>query len=141
MAQVSRSSDAGEITQVLAARKSQTPAAGQKKFVVTGEKFAIRAFSFLNIIVNCREKEVSDLETGDIAAVLKFYCTQTDEVTGRSTEQLSEELLNEVKRFAYGDLSREELERFSAKIASNTPAIEVLAREIKQRWNRDHGPS
>jgi hypothetical protein len=76
------------------------------------------------------------LETEDIAAILRFYYAQTDEVTGRGAEELSEEVLNELKRFASGDVSQEELEHFSAEIVSNAPAVETLAREIKLRWDR-----
>ena len=81
------------------------------------------------------------METGGIAAVLKFYYAQSDEVTGRGVGQLSEEVQNELKRFACSDLSREEVERFCAKIVSNTLAIETLAREIKLHWDRYHPTS
>ncbi|MBV8273785.1 MAG: hypothetical protein JO170_00800 [Verrucomicrobia bacterium] len=76
------------------------------------------------------------METSDIGAILRFYFAQTDEVTGRESTVLADELLNDLKRFAAGGLPREELESISAKIASNTPAIERLAREIKLRWDR-----
>jgi hypothetical protein len=76
------------------------------------------------------------LEADDIGAILKFYFAQTEEVTGREILELADDLSNDLKRFAAGGLPREELERISAKIASNTPAIESLAREIKLRWNR-----
>jgi hypothetical protein len=78
------------------------------------------------------------METGDMESILRFYFAQTEEVTGRESAEMAEDLLNEVKRFASGDLTREELETLSGKIASNTSAIERLAREIKLRWDRPH---
>ena len=74
------------------------------------------------------------METGDIGVILNFYFAQTEEVTGREAGMLADELLNDLKRFAAGGLAPEELEKICAKIASNSPAIEMLAREIKARW-------
>jgi hypothetical protein len=88
-------------------------------------------------MVSHEQKEAWGMETGDIGAVLMFYFAQTEEVTGRERTEMAEELLSELRRFASGDLPREELETLSARIVSNTPAIESLAREIKLRWDRD----
>lgn len=76
------------------------------------------------------------MEADEIGAVLKFYYTQGEEVGGREILESADELLNDLKRFAAGGLSREELQEISAKIAFNTAAIESLAREIKLRWGR-----
>ena len=80
------------------------------------------------------------METSDIRAILRFYFEETEEVSGRESTALADELLNDLKRFAAGGLPREELESISAKIAFDTSAIEMLASEIKLRWDC-HPPS
>jgi hypothetical protein len=76
------------------------------------------------------------MENSDIAAFLRFYFAETEEISGRESTGLDDELLIDLKRFASGNLPREELESICAKIASNSPAIEMLANEIKLRWDR-----
>jgi hypothetical protein len=75
------------------------------------------------------------LEVMNIEAILRFYFRESDEVSGRASIELPEKLLSELRSFAAADLPREELEKFCARIASNSAAIEVLAREIKKRWD------
>jgi hypothetical protein len=82
------------------------------------------------------QPEIKDLETNDIGTILRFYFAETEEVSGRESTVLADELLNDLKQFADGSLPREQLESISAKIASNTTAVETLAREIKLRWDR-----
>jgi hypothetical protein len=81
------------------------------------------------------------LEVDDFGRIVRFYFAQTEEVTLREGAIVTDELLNDLKRFAAGGLPRDELERISIKIASNAMAIETLAREIKLRRNRQHAPS
>ena len=81
------------------------------------------------------------MENSDIAAILRFYFAETDEISGRESTVLDHDLLVDLKRFASGSLPREELESISAKIASNSPAIEILANEIKLRWDRHFASS
>jgi hypothetical protein len=71
----------------------------------------------------------------NIEAILRFYFRESEEVSGRAAIELPEKLLGEVRSFAAADLPQEELEKFCARIASNSAAIEVLAREIKKRWD------
>jgi len=75
------------------------------------------------------------LETMNIEAILRFYFRESEEASGRAAVELPEQLLSELRRFAAADLPQEELEEFCARIASNSAAIEVLAREIKKRWD------
>jgi hypothetical protein len=77
------------------------------------------------------------LDRRKIAAILSFCFTDSDEVSGHGADVLSATLLNKLKRFAAGKLTRNELEKFSEKIASNNVAIEVLAYEIRKYWGRD----
>jgi hypothetical protein len=69
----------------------------------------------------------------NIEAILRFYFGESEEVSGRAAVELPEKLLGELRNFAAADLPQEELEEFCARIASNSAAIEVLAREIKRR--------
>jgi hypothetical protein len=71
----------------------------------------------------------------NIEAILRFYFRESEEVSGRAAIELPEKLLGELRSFAAADLPQEELEEFCARIASNSAAIEVLAREIKKRWD------
>ncbi|MBV8175604.1 MAG: hypothetical protein JO151_13730 [Verrucomicrobia bacterium] len=71
----------------------------------------------------------------NIEAILRFYFEESEEASGRAAIELPEELLGELQSFANAALSQEELEAFCARIASNSAAIEVLAREIKRRWD------
>ena len=73
----------------------------------------------------------------NIEAILRFYFSESEEASGRAAVELPEKLLGELRSFAAADLPHEELEEFCARIASNSVAIEVLAREIKQRWDRE----
>jgi hypothetical protein len=75
------------------------------------------------------------LETMNIEAILRFYFRESEEASGRAAIELPEKLLGELRSFASADLPQEELEEFCARIASNSAAIEVLAREIKKRWD------
>jgi hypothetical protein len=71
----------------------------------------------------------------NIEAILRFYFRESEEVSGRASIELSEKLLSELRSFAAADLPKEEFEKLCARIASNSAAIEVLAREIKKRWD------
>jgi hypothetical protein len=71
--------------------------------------------------------------------MLSFCFTESDEVRGHGAEVLSATLLDKLKRFAAGKLTRDELEKFSEKVASNVVAIEVLAYEIKKYWGQHRG--
>ena len=71
----------------------------------------------------------------NIEAILRFYFRESEEVSARAAVELPEKLLSELRSFAAADLPQEELEAFCARIASNSAAIEVLAREIKKRWD------
>ena len=73
----------------------------------------------------------------NIEAILRFYFEESEEASGRAAIELPEELLDELRSFANAALPQEELEEFCARITSNSAAIEVLAREIKQRWGRE----
>jgi hypothetical protein len=90
-------------------------------------------------VADSHEKEARDLDRRQIAAILSFCFTESDEVRAHGGEVLSATLLNKLKRFAAGKLTRNELEKFSEKIASNVAAIEVLAFEIKKYWGRHRG--
>jgi hypothetical protein len=76
------------------------------------------------------------LDRRQIAAILSFCFTDRDEARGHRAEVLPAALLDKLKRFAAGKLTRNELEEFSEKIASNNMAIEVLAYEIRKYWGR-----
>jgi hypothetical protein len=76
------------------------------------------------------------LETMNIEAILRFYFSESEEASGRAANELPEKLLTELRSFAAADLPHEDLEEFCARIASNSAAIEVLAREIKKRWDQ-----
>jgi hypothetical protein len=71
----------------------------------------------------------------NIEAILRFYFTESEEASGRAAIELPEELARELRSFANADLPAEKLEEFCARIASNSAAIEVLAKEIKKRWD------
>ena len=71
----------------------------------------------------------------NIEAILRFYFTESEEASGRAVIELPEELVRELRSFANADLPQEKLEEFCSRIASNSAAIEVLAKEIKKRWD------
>jgi hypothetical protein len=79
------------------------------------------------------------LDRRKIAAILSFCFTDSDEARGHGAGGLPAALLNTLRRFAAGELTRIELEKFSEKIASNNVAIEVLAYEIRKYWGRHRG--
>jgi hypothetical protein len=81
------------------------------------------------------------LDSRAIAAILRFCFAGTDEVSGHAAEELSEELLIKLRRFAAGKLKRKELEEFSETLASNNLAVETLAQEIKQHWGQHRNRS
>jgi hypothetical protein len=71
----------------------------------------------------------------NIEAILRFYFSESEEASGHAAVELPEELVRELRSFANADVPPEKLEEFCARIASNSAAIEVLAREIKKRWD------
>jgi hypothetical protein len=75
----------------------------------------------------------------NVEGILRFYFRESEEVSGRAAIALPEELLSELRSFAAADLPREVLEDFCSRISSNSAAIEVLALEIKKRWDPKEG--
>jgi hypothetical protein len=80
-----------------------------------------------------------EVEIMNIEGILKFYFSESEEASGRAAIALPEDLLGELRRFAAADFPQERLEEFCARIASNSAAVEVLAREIKKRWDPKEG--
>jgi hypothetical protein len=96
-----------------------------RNLIAPSENVAKRLLSFvLYSVANTHGEETRHLDRREIAAILKFCFAETDEVRGLGVEMLPEELLK-----------RKELEECCSRIASNTEAIETLAREIQQHWN------
>jgi hypothetical protein len=67
--------------------------------------------------------------------ILRFYFSESEDASGRAATVLPEDLLGELRNFAAADFPQERLEEFCARIVSNSAAVEVLAREIKKRWD------
>ena len=71
----------------------------------------------------------------NMEGILRFYFSEPEEASGRAATALPEDLLSELRSFAAAEFPQERLEEFCVRIASNSAAVEVLAREIKKRWD------
>jgi hypothetical protein len=87
-------------------------------------------------VLDSHGTNADSLERTQIAAVLAFCFDNDGEVRGDATKRLPKELIAELRQFARGQLSEDDLDKLSAKIALNATAIEACAREITDFWER-----
>ena len=66
------------------------------------------------------------------AVITRFLERFSDDVEGRQASELSEEMKQQLKKLARGELPRAEHEQVFAVLRSEPAAVSLLAEEVKQ---------